>query len=101
MNANNGAGLTPPNTDGTAGSDPYDTDADGDGRLDAAESGLPSRFRSFSTTPPALADADKDGIPDFRDTDSDGDGVTDAQEILDGTNPSNPCSYNPAHQTVS
>ncbi len=83
QNANNGNGLTPPNTDGAAGTDPYDTDADGDGILDSVE---------------GAGDIDGDGIPNYRDLDSDGDGVSDAQEIIDGTSPTNPCAYNPAHQ---
>jgi gliding motility-associated-like protein len=90
QNANSGNGLTPPNTDGTAGTDPYDTDADGDGILDSVEKG----------TGTILIDTDGDGIPNYRDVDSDGDGVTDAQEIIDGTNPIDPCSFKVGSQTL-
>jgi gliding motility-associated-like protein len=58
-------GFTPPNTDGTGASDPYDTDADGDGILDSVE---------------GTTDTDGDGIPNYRDLDSDGDGIPDATE---------------------
>jgi gliding motility-associated-like protein len=37
----------------------------------------------------------------FPSNDCDGDGVTNAQELLDGTNPSDSCSMNFAHQTVA
>ncbi|MCZ2489847.1 tandem-95 repeat protein [Aquirufa antheringensis] len=63
-------GLTPPNTDGTGNSNPYDLDSDGDGISDAIEKGTGS----------TLADTDNDNIPDYLDTDSDGDGITDAVE---------------------
>ncbi|RVU24229.1 hypothetical protein EOJ36_09930 [Sandaracinomonas limnophila] len=33
--------------------------------------------------------------------DTDGDGVPDAQEILDGTDPNDPCSYKPASQVIA
>ncbi len=63
-------GLSPPNTDGTGSSNPYDTDSDGDGISDAIEKG----------TGAALADTDGDNIPDYLDLDSDGDGISDAVE---------------------
>jgi len=68
-------GLSPPNTDGTGTSNPYDTDSDGDGILDSIEKG----------TGPTLADTDNDNIPDYLDTDSDGDGISDAIEKGTGT----------------
>jgi gliding motility-associated-like protein len=69
------AGLTPPNTDGTGASNPYDTDSDGDGILDAIEKG----------TGATLADTDNDTIPDYLETDSDNDGISDAIEKGTGT----------------
>ncbi len=63
-------GLTPPNTDGTGNSNPYDTDSDGDGILDSIEKG----------TGVNLADTDGDNTPDYLDSDSDGDGISDAIE---------------------
>ena len=54
-------GLTPPNTDGIDGSDPYDTDADGDGIPDKIE---------------GTTDTDGDGIPNYRDKDSDGESLS-------------------------
>ena len=68
-------GLSPPNTDGTGNSNPYDTDSDGDGILDSIEKG----------TGVTLADTDNDNIPDYLDTDSDGDGISDAIEKGSGT----------------
>jgi gliding motility-associated-like protein len=69
------AGLTPPNTDNTGSSNPYDTDSDGDGITDAIEKG----------TGTTLADTDSDGTPDYLDLDSDGDGISDAIEKGIGT----------------
>jgi gliding motility-associated-like protein len=63
-------GLTPPNTDGTGGSNPYDLDSDGDGIPDSIEKG--------SGTLPV--DTDGDNVPDYLDLDSDGDGVLDNNE---------------------
>ena len=39
-----GVGLTPPNTDGTGNTDPYDLDSDGDGSFDGIEAGLTYRI---------------------------------------------------------
>lgn len=44
-------------------------------------------------------DTDGDGTPDRLDGDSDGDGVTDAQEVIDGTDPYDLCSFVLSHQT--
>ncbi|WP_459489413.1 Ig-like domain-containing protein, partial [Aquirufa sp. ROCK-SH2] len=63
-------GLTPPNTDGTGGANPYDLDSDGDGISDSIEKGT-------GTTP---VDTDGDGTPDYLDLDSDGDGILDSVE---------------------
>jgi gliding motility-associated-like protein len=68
-------GLTPPNSDGTGNSNPYDTDSDGDGISDAIEKGTGAN----------LADTDGTGLPDYLDTDSDGDGISDAVEKGSGT----------------
>ena len=46
-------------------------------------------------------DTDGDGLPDRLDIESDGDGVTDAQELADGTNYTDPCSFVLDHQTMS
>ncbi|BDB56358.1 hypothetical protein SHINM13_06540 [Flavobacterium ammonificans] len=64
-------GLTPPNTDGTGGTNPYDIDSDGDGIPDAIEKGANGN---------APVDTDGDNIPDYLDLDSDGDGISDAIE---------------------
>ncbi|WP_291401955.1 invasin domain 3-containing protein, partial [Daejeonella sp.] len=45
-------------------------------------------------------DTDLDGTPDRLDLDSDGDGVTDAQEIIDGTSPTDLCSFVLINQTL-
>ena len=57
-----GTGLTPPNTDGTGGADPYDLDSDNDGTTDLVESGQPVSL-----------DANGDGrVDDINDPDKDG-----------------------------
>jgi gliding motility-associated-like protein len=103
-------GLSPPNTDGTGNSNPYDTDSDGDGILDAIEKGtgatladtdndlIPDYLETDSDddgisdaiekgTGTAVADTDNDGIPDYRDLDSDGDGIPDSIEKGSGSTP--------------
>jgi len=103
-------GLSPPNTDGTGTSNPYDTDSDGDGILDAIEKGtgttladtdndtIPDYLETDSDndgisdaiekgTGSAVADTDNDGIPDYRDLDSDGDGIPDSIEKGSGSTP--------------
>jgi gliding motility-associated-like protein len=69
-------GVTPPNTDGTTLTDPYDTDSDGDGISDAIEKGANGN---------SPVDTDRDGIPDYRDIDSDNDGIPDSIERGTGT----------------
>jgi CshA-type fibril repeat protein len=97
-------GLTPPNTDGTGGTNPYDTDSDGDGISDLIEGtrdtdgdgtpdykDLDSDGDGISDAIEGSADTDGDGIPNFRDLDSDGDGITDAIEgIADTDNDGRP-----------
>lgn len=51
----------------------HDTDSDGDGLLDADESGALGGCRA--------RDTDHDGIPDYLDTDSDNDGLSDTEEV--------------------
>ncbi|WP_337045235.1 hypothetical protein [Emticicia sp. 17c] len=90
-----GNGLTPPNTDGTGGSDPYDLDSDNDGTSDLAEGGISSsldangdgRVDCVSNCDP---DGDGiltpvDGLPNTRGdaTDTDGDGIADSIDLDD------------------
>ncbi|MEY4011433.1 MAG: hypothetical protein RIT22_557, partial [Bacteroidota bacterium] len=75
--ATNG-GLTPPNTDGTGGSNPYDVDSDGDGISDAIEKGTDGNHP---------VDTDGDGTPDYLDLDSDNDGIPDSIEKGTGATP--------------
>ncbi len=66
------AGLTPPNTDGTDGSDPYDLDSDNDGNTDLVEGGLNA----------TLLDTDKNGVVEcITNCDSDNDGII---NLVDG-----------------
>ncbi|MCF8319299.1 MAG: gliding motility-associated C-terminal domain-containing protein [Sphingobacteriaceae bacterium] len=46
-------------------------------------------------------DTDGDGLVDRLDIESDGDGVTDAQELADGTDYTDPCSFVLANQTLT
>ena len=91
-------GATPIDTDGDGTPDYKDLDSDNDGSPDADEKG------PDGTNP---IDTDGDGVPDYRDLpnvnlnpDTDGDGVTDSQELIDGTDPTDPCSSNPQSITV-
>ena len=59
-----GTGLTPPNTDGTGDSNPYDVDSDGDTTSDLVEAGLDQ---------PTI-DVNNDGVVDGND-DPDFDGI--------------------------
>lgn len=58
-----------------------------------------SDVADFSTC--ADKDTDGDGISDRLDLDSDGDGVTDAQELADGTSPTDLCSFVLENQTLT
>lgn len=69
--------ATPVDSDGDGTPDYLDSDSDGDGLSDATEGDVHS---------------DADGVPDYLDLDSDGDGVSDKQEVLVGTDPSDPDS---------
>ncbi|MEJ1223744.1 gliding motility-associated C-terminal domain-containing protein [Sediminicola sp. 1XM1-17] len=91
-----------PDTDGDATTDGdvnyRDLDDDGDGLNtpdeDANNDGNPTND-----------DSDDDGTPDYLDPDSrgdsDGDGVTDTDENTDGTDPTDPCDFILASQTVT
>jgi hypothetical protein len=103
-------------------------DTDGDGVSDAQEAidgtnpndgcsyNAASQVLASTSAAWAAADCDNDGTPNGTDTqpinpclpnanslacptgDTDGDGVTNGQEAIDGTNPSNGCSYKVASQ---
>jgi large repetitive protein len=98
-----GGGITPPNTDGTGGSDPYDLDSDNDGLTDLVESGLPptldangdgkidgaldpdgdgilSPVDGLPLTRGDASDTDRDGVVDSIDLDDDNDGILDTTE---------------------
>ncbi|WP_028522298.1 Ig-like domain-containing protein [Runella limosa] len=64
--ASAGNGITPSNTDGTGGSDPYDLDSDNDGQTDLAEGGLNASILDPDgdgiVNCAANCDPDKDGI---------------------------------------
>ena len=103
----------------TAGTDPLNPDTDGDGVLDGVESSDStnpldpcSLLIASQTVTPSTAwnnlDCDGDGTPNGEETgtdplnpDTDGDGVTDTTELVDGTNPLDPCSLLIASQTVT
>ena len=75
---NDNDGLTN-DAEATAGTDPDNSDTDGDGIPDSQELGA---------DPANPRDSDNDGIIDARDTDSDNDGLTDTQELgPDANNP--------------
>lgn len=91
--ANNGNGITPPDTDNDDKRNPYDVDSDGDGISDFTEGvsdpdadDKPSYIDADSDgdeIPDAVegpGDADNDSIPNYLDLDSDGDSVADMIE---------------------
>ena len=95
-----GGGLTPPNSDGTAGADPYDTDADGDNIPDGVEDTDQDGVVDPGETDPTDPDTDNDNIADgIEDTDKDGvvdpgetdpsDADTDNDNIPDGIEDTN------------
>jgi len=75
------------------------TDLDGDGIVTLVDGSA----TYGDANNPALPDSNTNGIPDYREAnpDIDGDGVTNAQEITDGTDYSNGCSYNPSNQVLA
>ena len=84
-----GGGLTPLNSDGAAGADPYDTDADGDNILDGVEDTDLDGVVDPGETDPTDPDTDNDNIPDGVE-DTDLDGVVDPGE----TDPTDPDTDN-------
>jgi gliding motility-associated-like protein len=107
-----------PNDEET-GTDPLNPDTDGDGVTDSTElldgtnpNDPCDLLIASQTLEPSAAwgnlDCDGDGIPNDEETgtdplnpDTDGDGVTDSTELLDGTNPNDPCDYVFANQTLT
>ena len=101
-------------TDGDSIPNALDLDSDGDGVSDVIESngvdingdgradgvvdanGVPASAQGGLLQP----DTDGDGKKDAYDLDSDGDGVSDADELRDGTNRIDPCSYLLASKTM-
>ena len=101
-------------TDGDSIPNALDLDSDGDGVSDVIESngvdingddradgvvdanGVPASANGGLLQP----DTDGDGKKDAYDLDSDGDGVSDADELRDGTNRIDPCSYLLASKTM-
>jgi len=101
------------------GTDPLSPDTDGDGVTDSTElldgtnpNDPCDLLIASQTLEPSAAwgnlDCDGDGIPNDEETgtdplnpDTDGDGVTDSTELLDGTNPNDPCDYVFANQTLT
>ena len=117
-----GGGNTPTDTGSDASPDYLNLDSDGDGCSDANEAYADANADGgdggqYGTGNPAATDANGSVIAAAYDTgvvtavtdatdatacgilDSDGDGVTDDQEILDMTDPNNPCDYEVASVT--
>ncbi|MDI9859353.1 hypothetical protein [Flectobacillus roseus] len=92
-------------------SNPATLDINGDGKIDsildldadgiiASVDGSTSYGDANSPTPP---DLNSSGTPDYRESnpDMDGDGVSNSQEITDGTNYTDGCSYNATNQILA
>ncbi|CAN1578581.1 Bacterial TSP3 repeat [Spirosomataceae bacterium] len=116
----NGTNPNNPDTDGDGVTDGAERTSSGTGDpLTNANDGCSYNQAEKTVTPSAAwaaADCDNDGTPNGTDAqplnpcvpnanslacptgDTDGDGVTNGQEAIDGTNPSNGCSYNVASQ---
>jgi hypothetical protein len=90
----------PKDCDGDMEPDHVDSDSDGDGVEDWAESEGDTDFDGFldrfdldsdndtlDDAAEGTVDTDGDGIPDFRDPDSDDDGISDRNEIASGGDP--------------
>jgi uncharacterized repeat protein (TIGR01451 family) len=87
------------------GTDPNDSDSDDDGILDGQEvlddTNPLDDCDSDGGTPLLTSDCDQDGLTNAEESalgtdpemdDTDGDGISDGQEVIDGTNPLEPCS---------
>jgi gliding motility-associated-like protein len=108
-------------TEVTLGTEVFNPDTDGDGVIDGtevADQTLPLDPCSLELTSITVAqsvewgdlDCDNDGVPNSLETitgidpfnpDTDGDGVIDGTELLDETNPLDPCNYLAGSQTVT